>query len=85
MRVKEAGNLKGKLVRGAGCTTVAAASRQAGEDTHSGEEPVAGFGVEPGRTAEMEVVEYSRAKAIGKFAIAAVGQPEKRRVVEAAG
>jgi len=56
-----------------GCPAVVATSREAGADAQSGEEPVAGAGVEPGRAAEVEIAECEGTAAIGKLAVAAVG------------
>src|SRR5260370_19386427 len=63
---------------------VVAASCEVGEDAHTGEEPVAGAGVEPGRAAEMETVECSGEKATGRVTAAAVGQPAESGVAGAA-
>jgi hypothetical protein len=54
------------------------------KQVRSGEEPVAGAGVEPGCAAEVEIVECERTAAVGKFAVAAVGPPPKNGVAGAA-
>src|ERR1700680_2345867 len=65
-------------------TAVAFASSQVGTRAHTGEEPVAGSGAEPGRATKAEAVERGGKKAAGVVAASALGEPTESRVATAA-
>jgi len=71
-------------VRRARCAAVVVASAQAGEDAHTGEEPIAGASFKPRNATEVEAVDREGTEGTAGPATAAVGQPAESGVVNAA-